>query len=303
MTWDEQSATAAMEHLAAMGAARYEIGVRRMHGAMLLRVLTARAIGGRLAWLGDENARGADIFIRPAGSSGLVLMDDLDVTALARLEGEGLRPAAVVETSPANYQAWVRLSVSPLAPPLATAAARVLAARYDGDLNAATWRHFGRLAGYDNVKRKHRRADGTYPLVLLRATAPGVPPAAEIVLVAARERLVADPAASQQRTRMRAIPVPPLDPGAPLSPLGKLFRREVTRLAQRYPVLDGSRLDWMVVLSLARAFADATAAELAQAMVEGSPHLEERKAGHVADYVARTVGKALDTVRRERAGR
>lgn len=32
---------------------------------------------------------------------------------------------------------------------------------------------------------------------------------------------------------------------------------------------------------------------LVRAMVEGSPKLAERKRGHIGDYVARTVGKAL----------
>jgi len=75
------------------------------------------------------------------------------------------------------------------------------------------------------------------------------------------------------------------------------------RLAERYPALDASRLDWMIALSLARTFTDAEPAELARAMYEGSPGLTERKAGHVADDVTRTVMKALGAAAQERMGR
>jgi len=81
-----------------------------------------------------------------------------------------------------------------------------------------------------------------------------------------------------------------------VSPLVRLYRREADRL----PTADMSRLDWMITLSLARAFTDVDATELARAMVEGSPQLTERKAGHVADYVARTVAKALATALHEK---
>ncbi len=46
-------------------------------------------------------------------------------------------------------------------------------------------------------------------------------------------------------------------------------------------------------LSLARTFTTADAAELARAMYEESPRLDEHKAGHVANDVARTVMKTL----------
>ncbi len=80
-----------------------------------------------------------------------------------------------------------------------------------------------------------------------------------------------------------------------------LDRRQ--RLTERYPALDASWLDWMIVLFLARAFTTADAIELARAMYEGSPHLDERKAGHVTDYVTRTVMKVLGAAAQERMRR
>jgi len=62
-----------------------------------------------------------------------VLVDDLTREGVAQLHSDALGPAVVTETSALNYQAWVRLSPAPLAPLLATQAAKELAARYDGD--------------------------------------------------------------------------------------------------------------------------------------------------------------------------
>ena len=69
-----------------------------------------------------ENAKGADIYIRPAGEQnpGLILVDDLNQAQLERMKAKGVEPAAVVETSPMNCQAWVRLTDHPLSPEVAT---------------------------------------------------------------------------------------------------------------------------------------------------------------------------------------
>ncbi len=288
---------AVRQQLAAMNARRYEVGIKRANGHMIPRVLTAGRLLGQVAWLERENRQGADIFIRPEGSMGLILVDDLNGRALGRMASDGLAPAVVVETSPGNHQAWVRVSPTPIEPMLATTTARLLAERYDGDLNSAAWRHYGRQAGFENRKRKHRRGEGTYPLVWLVAATGEAARAGEDLLDAARARLAATPPAP--RVRVRAVPVGRHE-GGPVSPLGQLYRREVTRLVGRYAAADLSRLDWMIVLSLARAYEDATAEELARAMVEGSPGLDERKAGHVGNYVARTVSKALAMAGRER---
>src|SRR3984885_1331737 len=79
----------------------------------------------------------------------------------------GFSPAVVVETSPRNYQAWLKHPES-LNKELSTAAARALAEKFGGDRGAADWRHFGRLAGFTNRKAKYEDADtGLYPFVRL----------------------------------------------------------------------------------------------------------------------------------------
>lgn len=86
---------------------------------------------------------------------------------------------------------------------------------------------------------------------------------------------------------------------SPHSPLGALYRKEAHRLRRRYPALDDDRRDWIVLRSLARAFLDVDAAELAQAMVEGSPGLVKRKAGHTEVYVSFVVHDALTVARQD----
>lgn len=302
---DEETREHVRRQIAAMGARRYELGVKRADGHVLPLVLTPAALVGRVAWLVRENLRGGHIFIRPEGLTGLILIDDLGAEAVAQLRADGLAPAVVVETSPANHQVWVRLAPEGIEPGLATAAARLLAKRYHGDPNSATWRHYGRLAGFENRKPAHRRADGSYPLVRVLATGEGVAPAGGRILAAARSRMATSRVAGPVREDARAgVPIPvPWPAAGPVSPLGRLYRSEIERLGARYPAADLSRLDWMIVVSLAHAFPTADAAELARALVEGSPRLEERKAGHVADYVARTVSKALALARTEQDAR
>ena len=265
---------------------------------MLTLLGTTDEILGRVGWLRHRNAQGADVYVRPAGSVGLVLVDDLTRDALRQMGADGAAPAVIVETSPCNYQAWVRVADAPTLPALATAVGRLLAERYGGDLNSSDWRHYGRLAGVTNRKERHRRADGLFPYVLLHAAVGRLAPAAAALLADARARLeavVADDGGIAPEAFSR-----PEGAAVSVSPLGRLYQREVARLVPRYPALDPSRIDWMIVVALARRFPDADDAALGQAMREGSPRLGERKAGHVDDYVTRTVARALRQVQQAR---
>jgi hypothetical protein len=82
------------------------------------------------------------------------------------MKAEGFEPAAIVETSPRNFQAWLNHGER-LPREVGTVAARALASRFDGDTKAADWRHFGRLAGFTNQKEKHCQPNGLFPFVRL----------------------------------------------------------------------------------------------------------------------------------------
>ena len=101
------------------------------------------------------------------GEHHLSLVDDLSKSAIDRMRTEGSsQPAAIIETSPRNFQAWLNHGER-LSRDVGTAVARALANRFDGDANAADWRHFGRLAGFTNQKEKHRQTNGLFPFVRL----------------------------------------------------------------------------------------------------------------------------------------
>ena len=69
--------------------------------------------------------------MRPQGESNLTLIDDLKAEAVVRMRAEGFRPSAVVQTSPGNYQAWIK-HVEKLDRELGTAVARELTVRFGG---------------------------------------------------------------------------------------------------------------------------------------------------------------------------
>jgi hypothetical protein len=74
-------------------------------------------------------------------------------------------PCAVVETSPGNLQAWIRVSTQPLPAWVATVIARHLAHLYRADRASAEGRHLGRPAGFTNQKPHRRLPNGLPPWV------------------------------------------------------------------------------------------------------------------------------------------
>jgi hypothetical protein len=157
----------------ALGCPGYEIGIKT--DRMQNRPVAAGKVLNLIPWLRYENTapREAHIYIRPLGeyNRSFTLLDDLDRTSVDRLYTEGFTPSALVETSPGNFQAWLKHS-QPLAGRLATLAARLLSDRFDADPSAAGWMRYGRLPGFTNRKAAYQREDGNYPFVLLRRSRP-----------------------------------------------------------------------------------------------------------------------------------
>lgn len=298
----DRTALAVRRQLEAMGCERFEVGIRAPDGKMRIRTWTKDEVLEALPWLKRQNALGADLYVRPTGeqSAGLVLLDDLTQSQLARLEADGLEPALVVETSLLNYQAWIRLSDKPLEPEIATLLAKTLAKAYDADPNSADWRHFGRLAGFTNRKPEHRRPDGRCPWVLCHGARGRLARRGpELVQHALQQRDAARDAAERARR---------LDAARTLED-GRIFgrdpdpvreyRRQLKVLLARYGEhLDVSRADYMIVRDMARR--GYAADQIRQALLEASPDLAHRKSGHVEDYVARTVRKVMEEEEKKR---
>ncbi len=158
---------AARNQLAAMGCESFDIGVLQQRGRMLLRERwSAEHVESALKWLRPENARGAQIFVRPHGEHALSLLDDISSAAILELKHSGFDPAVIVETSRRNFQAWLNHG-RVLNRELSTHAAKKLVRRFGGDASGADCRHFGRLAGFTNQKPTRRLDNGFAPFVKL----------------------------------------------------------------------------------------------------------------------------------------
>jgi len=179
----DRTAVAVARQLVAFGTAQFEISIAHAStGEVKKREWSQGTIESSLAWLKCENAHGADIYIRPAGEHGLVLVDGLEVEALAKMAQDGLMPAAILETSPDQYQAWVKLSDEPLSVETRAEVALGLAERYGGDIEGASSQSYGRLAGFTNRDFEGQGEDAPPPFVLVHHCSGEVSPVAEDLL-------------------------------------------------------------------------------------------------------------------------
>ena len=167
----EITTEAARTQIAAMGADVFELGLFKPEPdepngepPMLPRTWDVPGLMRSIPWLRLQNSQGRNIYVRPQGEHSLSLVDDLTRDAVEQMKRAGFQPAAVVETSPGNYQAWLK-HPERLPKDLGTAVARALARQFGGDMGAADWRHFGRLAGFTNRKPKYQGPDGLFPFV------------------------------------------------------------------------------------------------------------------------------------------
>jgi hypothetical protein len=205
-----------MDQLEALGAERFDIGVKRIDGTMILREgWGAKQVLKSLLWLRRENLNRGHIYVRPVGAHGLSLVDDLKAGALARMKAEGFEPAAAIETSPGNFQAWLKHGEI-LDEAVSTRAAKLLAERYGGDLGSADWRHFGRLAGFTNPKPNRRLASGLQPFARLVEASGQVysraPAFIATVRVAMATQAVQETGSADDATGQGAQESPPLRP-------------------------------------------------------------------------------------------
>lgn len=284
----DRSLEAVQRQVTALDVPRFEVGIRDAKtGQMMNREWSRAELEQSVAWLKRMNAKGNDIYIRPAGEHGLVLVDDLKPQALERMKAEGFAPAATIETSPGNYQAWVKLSDKPLSADVRRIAAQWLAATYGGDPNSADSRHYGRLAGFTNQKPQYMR-NGRQPYVLAHEC----PGKAAIAAPELLERVEQHLAHQEREKRLEALETANTGIlGSPYDPVTE-YQRQAQRLMKRYGKdVDFSRLDWMIATDMAKS-GRWTLEQIEKSIRECSPNVESRKAGHVEDYARRTAVKA-----------
>jgi len=290
----DRSYLAARRQLEAMGATSFEIGIRDRQGRMLLRTWTKAETLAAMPWLKRENAKGADVYVRPASqdgqNAGIVLVDDLNRSALTQMQADGLNPASVTETSPGNFQAWVRVYDQPISTEAATAVAVELARRYGGDPNSADWRHFGRLAGLTNQKPIHRDQAGRAPYVLAHESNGKQTREGTLLLARLFHQLADQQQKVESKNRLERAKNAPesLQTGQPIPNPTLTFQQGLKRLIRRFGEnLDLSRADYMVGVDMAKT--GYSPQDIAQAIANASPELATRKASHQRDYIERTV--------------
>src|ERR1700679_349298 len=127
-----QQIEAMMSEVFDLGLFRLPPAADGLDAGMLPRAWDSETLLRSIAWLRLENMRGRNIYIRPQGGHHLSLVDDLSKTAMNRRKAEGFEPAAIVETSPRNFQAWLDHGER-LPSNIGTAVARALASRFAGE--------------------------------------------------------------------------------------------------------------------------------------------------------------------------
>ncbi len=289
----EMTAAAVRQQVAAMEVQDFEVGLYQpeIQGKagpeMLLRTWDRETLMKSIPWMRLQNLLGRNVYIRPHGEHNLSLLDDLTPQSLARLKEAGFRPALIVETSPGNFQAWLKHhEVLPRA--LSTAVAKKLAEKFEGDIGAADWRHFGRLAGFTNRKQSRQLADGRFPFVrLIEATGASYPEAERFVNGVRKEMERAETARRAVVARSEARPI---------ARIGRLKTIEAFRSNPLYAG-DGNRIDLAYAVYALAHGADAASVSAAIRTRDLSKKGNEKRQ---TDYVKRTIDKALATIERGR---
>lgn len=284
------TAKAVEEQVKALGVDRVEVGILRPDtsgkgkGTMDNRTMTPGQLMRALPMLKRENAQGANIYIRQASDSenrGLVMIDDLKAEMIGAMKRDGWDPAATVQTSPGNYQVWVR--VPEISRPQASQLGRDLAARYQGDPASTDWRHYGRLAGFTNRKPEHMR-EGLAPYVTLAEATGKTARIAQEDRSALKEYL-------DSRISQKPSHEPIRGQNQDLSPAtyGEIAKG-IMRNPPRKPngEIDQSRVDFRVAMD---AFKRGMTKEAVQELLAESPSLMDRK-NDPADYIERTAALA-----------
>lgn len=277
-----------------MGSELFEVGLYNPNAGpgesvMIPRVWNAETTLKSVPWLRYQNREGRNIYVRPMGEHDLSMVDDLTTDAVLAMKEAGFNPAVIVETSPGNFQAWLK-HCERISKEVSTAAARALAEKFGGDSGAADWRHFGRLAGYSNRKGKYFNAStGLYPFVRLIEAAGSVYPEAERFLAGVKSDLERGYA---EREYLRSRHFGP----AGSVHRGDLKSLDVFRADSRYSG-DGTRVDLAYAVYALSHGASAQEVDTAIRSRDLSHKGNERRQN---EYVERTIKKALGAIERGR---
>ena len=256
-----------------------------------------------IGFLRARNREGFDVYFRPYApdkNAGYILvdLDKAQPTVLAAMRDNGHEPCVVVETSPGHLQAWVRVSVMPLPPQVATPISRHLARLYQADRASADWRHVGRLAGFTNQKPQRRSPSGLAPWVRVRYATAGLASNSRCLLETAVLGSAQVSAVSRVRPhRQRAAPSceAPADPAVESVEAIAIYQTWLNRLQipQRFPQPDWSIADLWIAKELLSQGAPASRVKCVLRLA--SPYFP-RDHSDPDDYLRRTLARAAHEI-------
>ncbi len=270
----------------------------------LIHHRTGRPFPGERLWTADQlvhaatirflrvrNCEGCDVYIQPyAGNQNagyiLVDLDRAEPTVVDDMRANGHDPCVVLQTSPGRLQAWVRLSTSPLEPPVATAAGKHLARLYGGDFASTDWRHLGRLAGFTNQKPARRTPERYAPWVKLLHARVSLAPRAEAVLQSLRQS-TPPPGHPPSRKNSPATEPRPTSGAEATTIYQSCLQR--WHIRERFPQPDWSIVDLWVARHLLSQ--GQPASQVRDILRLASPHFPRRH-GDPDDYLRRTMARA-----------
>jgi hypothetical protein len=280
-----------------LGCAELEIGVlppkhRPDLSTFIVRVFSvAQLLAVKvIRWLKAMNAGGFDIYCRPAvlpdgKRSPLVFVDDLSAEKVGFMRASGLPLSVLVESSPGNFHGWVRVAEKPISADEMLGAARILAAKFGGDIGAVGSRQFGRLAGFTNRKQRHETSGGA-PFAILRASTFEVASKGPEFLELMRSALMKMPGHGEAGQ---------IDSDVPHSTAVKVFlaARQKMQLKRADGTLDDSSADFGAVAEM---LGDGwPAGDVCVALLVASPNIHARHRD-AQRYAARTVEAAKRAV-------
>jgi hypothetical protein len=232
------------------------------------------------------NTNGYNVFLSPRLCSwgAWVLLDDIKKPEVNKLFTDGFEPFYFLETSPANYQAIVKLSDSPLDRDILTFISKQLSEVYSADPNSADIGHFFRLAGFTNRKQKYCK-NGLFPFVkLYQGTGISCTKGKDYV-----ERILTGIDNGLIELPVKHIATTPLETGERKT-LETGCAAYIQKVYETGSKDDLSKLDFKAAkYAILKGF---KAADIANAIKLFSPDIIKRKAGHIDDYVNRTIKNA-----------
>ncbi len=247
-------AKAFMEYARAVNADRYRVTAIKMDedGSRKVFILDKKD-GQSMGFTPDEliqkmpeilklQKRGENMYYTPLSDNKRhILIDDVSPENVVRLQKDGYKPAAIIESSPRNFQCVLTIPKfgGEFDRQIANQLAAMLNKEY-GDQKLSGAIHPHRAPGFANRKPKHRQKDGSYPLSLLRFAVQQI---CKKALVEARKLEQAFMAKMKQRQKTVFAPTVQTSPQAAYFAHYENIRAHIT-------VEDFSRVDAMIALRM-----------------------------------------------------